>query len=114
MNLTEFLLARIAEDEAVGQSERDWMRDRYPGESDNQAHELQVDSDGWVNISAGRVLFECYAKRRIVHEHGPLNVHPDDPTFCSACEHTRFPCRTLRLLAIPYATHPDYREEWRP
>ena len=22
--------------------------------------------------------------------------------------------KVLRLLALPYATHPDYREEWRP
>jgi hypothetical protein len=22
--------------------------------------------------------------------------------------------RTLRLLALPYASHPHYREEWRP
>jgi hypothetical protein len=21
---------------------------------------------------------------------------------------------TLRLLALPYADHPDFREEWRP
>jgi hypothetical protein len=25
-----------------------------------------------------------------------------------------FPCRTLRLLALPYANHPDYNEAWRP
>jgi hypothetical protein len=24
------------------------------------------------------------------------------------------PCRTLRLLALPHADHPGYREEWRP
>lgn len=24
------------------------------------------------------------------------------------------PCPTLRLLALPYADHPDYRDEWRP
>lgn len=23
-------------------------------------------------------------------------------------------CVTLRLLAVPYAGHPDYREEWKP
>lgn len=24
------------------------------------------------------------------------------------------PCQTLRLLALPYAAHPDYRPEWAP
>ncbi|MEV8523155.1 DUF6221 family protein [Streptomyces sp. NPDC052000] len=24
------------------------------------------------------------------------------------------PCATLRLLSLPYADHPGYREEWRP
>lgn len=24
------------------------------------------------------------------------------------------PCRTLRLLAVPYSEHPGYRPEWRP
>ena len=28
--------------------------------------------------------------------------------------YVRAPCRTLRLLALPYASHPDYRKEWRP
>jgi hypothetical protein len=25
-----------------------------------------------------------------------------------------WPCQTLRLLALPYADHPDYRPEWKP
>jgi Family of unknown function (DUF6221) len=25
-----------------------------------------------------------------------------------------YPCTTLRLMALPYAGHPDYRAEWRP
>lgn len=24
------------------------------------------------------------------------------------------PCTTLRLLALPFASHPDYQESWRP
>lgn len=55
----------------------------------------------------GRVLADVDAKRRIIgtcqywlHD----NEHGVDP--CAA--------ETLRLLALPYADHPDYREEWRP
>jgi hypothetical protein len=25
-----------------------------------------------------------------------------------------WPCDTVLALALPYADHPDYREEWRP
>jgi hypothetical protein len=28
--------------------------------------------------------------------------------------HWSYPCDTLKLLALPYADHPDYRDEWRP
>jgi hypothetical protein len=33
--------------------------------------------------------------------------------ICNECEDI-MPCWTARLLALPYASHPDYREEWRP
>ena len=43
-----------------------------------------------------RILAECEAKRRIVERWREL--HPD----------------VLRLLALPYADHADYQQEWRP
>lgn len=38
---------------------------------------------------------------------------------CNQCGHIdewpiEWPCPTLRLLAVRYAKHDDYREEWRP
>lgn len=83
-----------------------------------------------------RVLTEVDAKRQIIELHQPIT----DPTppfkntegfLCSICtaaggamydqqrgilftDLTVFPCRTLRLLALPYTDHPDYRDEWRP
>lgn len=30
--------------------------------------------------------------------------------LCNRC----VTCRSARLFALPYAGHPDYREEWRP
>jgi hypothetical protein len=58
-----------------------------------------------------RVLAEVEAKRRVITaeqdrvlEEGPLP------------ERMRGEIETdvLRLLTLPYADHPDYREEWRP
>jgi hypothetical protein len=59
-----------------------------------------------------RLVAEVEAKRRILAEHA-LNGW-----VCDTCDNGEveqvFPCPTLRLLALPYADHPDYREEWRP
>jgi hypothetical protein len=46
-----------------------------------------------------RVLAEVEAKRAILAHH-ELHAEP-------------FPCRTMKLLAQPYADRPGWREEWR-
>lgn len=57
-----------------------------------------------------RVLAEVEAKREVVrlairaNDFGPTFMHG----FGAAME------QALRLLALPHATHPDYRETWRP
>ncbi|MFD7093378.1 DUF6221 family protein [Streptomyces xanthophaeus] len=69
-----------------------------------------------------RVLAEVDARRQIVDLHGPLHVQGDPITGCTTCSwrdemddlHVEWPCPTLRLLGVPDADHPDYREEWRP
>jgi hypothetical protein len=95
MTLTEFLAARVAEDEADAMSGWRW-KSLPAGEYDR----LQA-----------RVLAECEAKRRIVE--GAANepdVNADQRDiglwegYLSAAE----------LLALPYSDHPDYRPEWKP
>ncbi|MER7131231.1 DUF6221 family protein [Streptosporangium saharense] len=75
-----------------------------------------------------RVLREVEAKRRIMglHQEGVDNDLPDDEepdpaagdTRCMVCaavgEPPYYPCQTLRILAHPYADHPDYQPEWAP
>lgn len=68
-----------------------------------------------------RVLREVEAKRRLVDRHRPDREYPE---WCAACRQPEpgweygipeeFPCTTLRLLALPYADHPDYRPDWAP
>lgn len=60
-----------------------------------------------------RVLREVDAKRRIVALHS--DPHGGDPS-CSSIDYPESAedCETLRLLALPYADHPDYEERWRP
>ena len=84
VTITEFLLARIAEDEAGA---RAVVGDR------NAWDTPEWDASRW---SPWRVLDECEAKRRLVGDEWY-----EDP-------------ETLRILAAIYSDHPDYRDEWRP
>ena len=84
LTLTDFLLARIAEDEkAVRGIRAPWWMENTP-------------------LDPARVLAEVAAKRRIVEhcEVDHLVASPGDPYV-------------LQLLALPYADHSDWREEWR-
>jgi hypothetical protein len=67
-----------------------------------------------------RVLREVEAKRRILDRHqlGSWRSHvlDADVVTCQACgtPDDEWPCPDLRLLAMPYADHPDYQPEWAP
>ena len=59
-------------------------------------------------MMAVRVLAECESKRRIITLCG---VDPLQPGALLLRVQTD---AVVRLLALPYADHPDYREQWRP
>lgn len=68
-----------------------------------------------------RVLAEVAAKREIVGLHHRVTKRSTGSgggtvEDCSLCDHfpAQYPCMTLRLLALPYASHPNYNETWRP
>jgi len=102
--LTDFLLARIGEDDNMA---------RQAGHGCGYVHEHNA---GWVeielpdehncrpsyearfirNMSPQRVLAECDAKRQLIERVG-------NPNWAG-----------FSILALPYADHPDYRDEWRP
>lgn len=52
---------------------------------------------------------EAYAELPVCERCVPKHSH-----YRTRAEVPEYPCRTLRLLALPYAGHPDYRAEWRP
>lgn len=91
MTITEFLEARIAEDEAQAEACRKlgWgIAEKY----------------GITAISFERVLAECAAKRAIL-----ANV-PRNSDFYDARAYTS--AHTIYALAAIYADHPDYQQEW--
>ena len=124
MTLTEFLLARIAEDE--GKIHGDW--------SDGRG--LHIITEEMFD----RMLAECEAKRRIVTEAFEVAATIDGEWGCchdaddirrgyreptpgwgdepeplpASCAGPEVAGKFLQGLALPYADHPDYRQEWKP
>lgn len=132
-DLIAFLRARLDEDEAVargttvpldwhqgpGDDDPEWVGDEMvlmwppefhtPCEQDKHWRGLTAEPAGLAAHIArhdpARVLREVDAKRRIVTEAAEYQAgiygYPEMKTV-------------LRLLALPFADHPDYRQEWRP
>lgn len=129
MTLADFLLARIAEDEAAARSAHPspWKHSPWhPGRfacieapasmhGGNRVVILSKDPDSVMSVphilrwEPARVLAECEAKRRIVEIHQIGN----DPCDEHDASMRSIPCETLQLLALPYADHRDYQQEWR-
>lgn len=68
-----------------------------------------------------RVLREIDAKRQLLALHEPGETEYVDGDVCMVCEDLDvgdegpfYPCKTLRLLALPYADRPGYQDDWRP
>ena len=112
--LSEFMLARITEDEAVALSARG------PGDGEWASWNRSWDTSPMRDLAAdgvrvatlpitidehicrhdpARVLAECEAKRQILalSEHGCGDDYQ----------------RVQHALALPYAEHPDFRREWK-
>jgi hypothetical protein len=115
--LANFLLARIAEDEEVALQSAEsypgvWTWDRKrQGDVACDGHYSVLYQDSTDDSSTPhilrwqpqRVLVECEAKRKAVQQ---LLGWPDKDV-----EHWAI-YEAVAFLALPYANHPDYREEW--
>lgn len=138
-DLVEFLRARLAEDEqtarrALGGEWTCLVAPRFaaPGERGEievggQVLAVPTPETGLhiARHDPARTLREVAAKRAIIDEHeithdtvtaeGNFSSEPGCGT-CHEMDGETYAggyCRTLRLLALPYADHPDYDESWR-
>ncbi len=106
LTLTDFLLARIAEDEALA--------DRAG--SFNGPEAMRNDNYGNLTVQPSRIRAECEAKRAIVELHDRQHEcstydrfgEVDNCTWCLGASD----CSTICALAAVYADHPDYRGAW--
>lgn len=105
--LADFLLARIAEDEAVARQAVDY----WSGDAASQP-----EYDHITLHDPARVLAECEAKRRIVERYLDVKAYVDRGNYDVdeyAAELSGLET-ALEFLTAPHADHPDYREEWKP
>lgn len=92
MDIKEFLLARIAEDEATV---------AYPAEHERPGGYSYADVGAIsevLTVGTDRVQAECAFKRWLIGTYSG----------------TREAYLMLRAMATVYSEHPDYREEWQP
>lgn len=111
-DLTDFLLARIAEEKQLALDSLAAGLER----TGERAEWMELQYDHTVmSISPARVLAECDAKRQMVEQHD--DVH-DCPSVDWEANDMGGPgwigCDVLRLLALSHADHKDYQKTWRP
>lgn len=142
-DLAEFLLARLAEDEAVAHAANHIGRWQERGDDfvvvvyldevtpdGRSISDEDVVADGVFNPGntahiarwdPARVLAEVESKRQIVDlwRREAAGLNEDEIVFVMSM--SEYPSgvltmlsATLRRLILPYAGHPDFREEWRP
>lgn len=132
--LVAFLRARYNEDEQVARAADagrwlpedkgvtfEWRADDFH-EGEAQARLLadtRANLEHIANWHPARVLAEVDAKIRVL-DHAEawfgasFATTPDGWSSDTATAYRMAMGWTLRLLAQPYADHPDYREEWTP
>lgn len=103
MDLTEFLLARITEDEVEAQA-GDQHFPGFLGRLSEYDGLLSEEVAHIARFDPARVLAECAAKRLIIERAS----HQAPGT-----EYEESYREVLECLAVVYDEHPDYLPEWR-
>lgn len=138
MTITEFLLARIGEDEAVARIDPDDWRFWHDLDGSGEAAERQLHTARCGVLmgefmekcecnARARILAECAAKRGIVeayederqrknaynrgYDEGQLNEADLRRRLSSNARYAGLEIAVLSLASV-YADHPDYQPEW--
>jgi hypothetical protein len=122
--LVEFLRARLDEDQQRGEevpalvsklrNEIDRTLYRRTGGTRDLADAVMPLISTTLELHTARVLADVEAKRRIVATFTELDAHPNRLTYAFMQQQWVALRAVIAGLALPYASHPDYQEEWRP
>ncbi len=137
VNITDFMGARIDEDEAAaravpagpwcvvadphgeGRAWEFWVEAPPPPAGTRRADQGDPDDPVFITSTEGPGLARYHARfdpARVLAEceakRRIVALHPEVLTICQACGEP-YPCRTIEALAAVYADHPDYDEAWR-
>lgn len=125
-DLTAFLVARLADDEAYARNAFGDHNDAGPDWHEQWSGALNIgDAEDLVNTNdsqvsrfmerfdPARILREVEAKRLVIAEYESVVESADlsndaDRALVSSLR------GAVKALALPYSDHEDYREEWRP
>ena len=130
MDLVEFLRARIGDDERIARETihpgrtGEWEFDEYEEDGQRRWHLLLdriapglYDTSGMgpstmrhiARHDPARVLRDVEAKRLLLRGHEPEIHRCDGGDFAQG----HADCRIKTALALAYADHPEFREEWK-
>ena len=123
LTLTEFLLARIADEERLAHDAASegtphrtgwqWWTSKKDTTPDGEV----LGPRGSIEMSPSRALAECEAKRRVVDRYLAQlarQVDPEESQLSADICAEEYADWVIPVLALPYADHPDYDEAWRP
>lgn len=116
MTITEFLEARIAEDEAEAREAITERAKATPNEGSDTGLQCWPDSPvPAVLVGPERVIAECAAKRKLIAISDEVESmdHQITQEWGGACEAIDGTADDmLRAMAAVYRDHPDYQQEW--
>jgi hypothetical protein len=107
LTLSEFLLARIAEDEQRARDFEEHYARARNGEYGRGGSEWNAPT--WhgaesIGFLPARVLAECEAKRQVVEDFTEGGNSEEEDNMLRW---------VVKVLAGVYSDHPDYRDEWQ-
>lgn len=109
-----FCNARLDEDDKAARATSDSEVDEQLGWAEDMVGEATAHIERHLPT---RVLADIAFKRTILEEHEPglqVAVRGDEMTPMVVCKVDGDTCDFAQGLAAVYATHPDYKEDWRP
>ena len=112
-DLVQFLRARLDEDAAAASQcagDGQWTPEAIAFYGPDLSPEVR---GHMARHDPARVLAEVDAKRKLLTEYEEVQ-HDEDASYEWAGGWTNGLRHAAALLALPYATPPDYRDTWRP